>query len=109
MQFSRPLNISAYLLKAKTKVIVPHLAVRALFMQKEMGDERGNRLTALQEFDLEIKPTQIVRGKGLCRLAVEALVDQKEASEESGMLSLQYAQRELREELLWSNEALMYE
>jgi len=49
-----------YLLNAKTKVIVPHPAVRALFMQKEMGERRGNWITSLQEFDLEVKPTQIV-------------------------------------------------
>jgi len=45
-----------YLLKAKTKFIVPHPVVRALFMQKEMGERRGNWITTLQEFDLEIKP-----------------------------------------------------
>eukprot|EP00253_Pinus_taeda_P024110 PITA_24110 len=42
---------------AKTKVIVPHPDVRALFVQKEMGERRGNWITTLQEFDLEIKPT----------------------------------------------------
>ena len=51
-----------YLLKARTKVIIPHPAVRALFMQKEMGEQRGNWITVLQEFDLEIKPTKIVWG-----------------------------------------------
>eukprot|EP00253_Pinus_taeda_P001726 PITA_01726 len=54
-----------YLLKARTKVIAPHPAVRALFMQKEMGERRGNWITTLQDFDLEIKPTQIVRGYGI--------------------------------------------
>ena len=45
-----------YLLKERTKVIVPHPTIRALFVQKEMGERRGNWITALQEFDLEIKP-----------------------------------------------------
>lgn len=31
-------NFHPYLLKAKTKVIVPHLAVTTLFVQKEMGE-----------------------------------------------------------------------
>lgn len=36
-------------------------------------------------------------------------MDQKEAYEKIGTLILQCAQRELREELLWSSEALMHE
>jgi len=49
-----------YLLKARTKVIVPHPTVRALFMQKEMGEWRGNWITTLQEYYLKIKPAKIV-------------------------------------------------
>ena len=29
-------------------------------------------MTALQEYDLEIKPSPIVKGQGLCKLAAEA-------------------------------------
>ena len=57
-----------YILKNKTKVIVPHLTVRTLFIQKELGERRGNWVTALQEYDLEFKPASIVKGKGLCKL-----------------------------------------
>jgi hypothetical protein len=37
-------------------------------------------MTALQEYDLEFKPTTIVKGQGLCKLATEAMdsEDQKE-------------------------------
>jgi len=49
-----------YLLKERTKVNVPHPVVRVLFMQKEIGERRGNWITTIQEFDLEIKLTQIV-------------------------------------------------
>ena len=31
-----------YILKNRTKVIVPHPAVRSLFVQKELGERRGN-------------------------------------------------------------------
>ena len=51
-----------YIVKSCTKVIVPHLAVRSLFVQKELGERRGNWVTALQEYDLEFKPTSIVKG-----------------------------------------------
>ena len=31
-----------YILKNRTKVIVPHPAVQSLFVQKELGERRGN-------------------------------------------------------------------
>ena len=39
-----------YILKNRTKVIVPHPAVRSLFVQKELGERRGNWVTTLQEY-----------------------------------------------------------
>ena len=60
-----------YILKNRTKIIVPHPAVRSLFVQKELGERRGNWVTALQEYDLEFKPASIVKGKGLCKLMTE--------------------------------------
>ena len=61
-----------YILQNHTKVVVPHPAVRSLFVQKELGEQRGNWMTAIQEYDLELKPVTIVRGQGLCKLAAEA-------------------------------------
>ena len=37
-----------YILNNWTKVVVPHLAVRRLFVQKEFGTRRGNWVMALQ-------------------------------------------------------------
>ena len=51
-----------YILKNRTNVIVPHPTVRSLFIQKELGERRGNWVTSLQEYDLEFKPTSIVKG-----------------------------------------------
>jgi hypothetical protein len=42
----------SYLLKSRTKVIVPYPAVRNLLVQKEMGEKRENWMTSLQEYDL---------------------------------------------------------
>ena len=50
------------ILKNQTKVIVPHPAVRSLFIQKELGERRGNWVIALQEYDLEFKPASTVKG-----------------------------------------------
>ena len=70
-----------YLLRSHTKVIVPHIVARALLTQKEPGDQRGNWLTTLQEYDLEIKPTKLVKGQGLCKLMAEAQDPQMEEEE----------------------------
>ena len=64
-------QFKTYILKNRTKVIVPHPAVRSLFVQKELGERRGNWVTALQEYDLEFKPASIVKGQGLCKLMTE--------------------------------------
>eukprot|EP00253_Pinus_taeda_P022331 PITA_22331 len=61
-----------FLLKAHTKVIVPFSAVRQLLIQRELGEKRENWVTTLQEYDFEIKPTNIVRGQGFCRLLAGA-------------------------------------
>eukprot|EP00253_Pinus_taeda_P016778 PITA_16778 len=61
-----------FLLKTHTKVIVPFPVVRQLLIQKELGEKRANWVTALQEYDLEIRPAKIVRGQGFCRIWVGA-------------------------------------
>jgi hypothetical protein len=40
-------NFWSYLLKSRTKVIVPYPAVRNLLVQKELGEKRANRVTSL--------------------------------------------------------------
>ena len=60
-----------YIFKNCIKVIVPHPAVRSLFVQKELGERRGNSVTSLQEYDLEFKLATIVKGQGLCKLMTE--------------------------------------
>ena len=61
-----------YLLKSKTKVIVPFSAVRNFLVQKDHGEKRAHWMASLEECDLEIKPSQVIRGKGLCKLAAES-------------------------------------
>jgi hypothetical protein len=71
-------HFRSYLLKSKTKVVVPYPAVRNLSVQKELGEKRANWMTSLQEYDLEITPAQIVRDQGLCKLVVD-LVEKSES------------------------------
>jgi hypothetical protein len=65
-------HFRCYILKNHTKVIVAHPAVRSLFTHQEMGERRGNWMAVVQEFDLDIKPARLVKGKGLCKLAAKA-------------------------------------
>ena len=43
------------------------MSVRSLFLQKELGERRGNWVTTLQEYDLEFKPATIIKVQGLCK------------------------------------------
>ena len=74
-------HLHLYLLRSHTNIIVPHSMIISLLIQKELGDQRGNWLTTLQEYDLEIKPTKLVKGQGLCKLMVESFDLQKEEEE----------------------------
>jgi hypothetical protein len=78
-------HFQSYLLKSRTKIIVPYPAVRNLLVQKKLGEKRANWVTSLQEFDLEITPAHIVRGQGLCKLVVDLETEQKEDSDTSDL------------------------
>jgi hypothetical protein len=78
-------HFRSYLLKSRMKIIVPYPAVRNLLVQKELGEKRANWVTSLQEYDIEITPTQIVRGKGLCNLVADSTEGHQEESNMSNL------------------------
>ena len=61
-----------YLLKYRTKAIVPYPTVRNILVQKTLGDKISFWMTTLQEYGLEIKPSTVVKGKGICKLYFES-------------------------------------
>ena len=75
-------NFRPFLLKNHTKVIVPFPTVRQLLILKELGEKRANWVIAQQEYDIEMKPAKIVRGKGFFRLITRA--SNKSTNEDSG-------------------------
>ena len=77
-----------YILKNRTKVLVPHPAVRSLFVQKELGERRGNWVIDLQEYGLEFKSASIVKGQGLCRLMTESKDNEEHDWEDEAELHL---------------------
>ncbi|KAH9324684.1 hypothetical protein KI387_004862 [Taxus chinensis] len=64
-------NFRYYILNSHTVVLVPDMVVKSILTQQELGSLRGNWIAKVQEYDLDIKPTKLVRGKGLCQLMAE--------------------------------------
>ena len=61
-----------FLLKTHTKIIASFPAVRNPLVQKNVGEKRANWVTALQEYNTEINPANIVKGQGFCQMLVGA-------------------------------------
>lgn len=55
----------------KTKVYVDHLAVREYIMEGDITEKRENWITKILEYDVDIKPTKLVRRRGLCEYIVQ--------------------------------------
>lgn len=51
---------------------VPHAVVKDILSQSEVTIKRCRWITKIQEFDLEIKITKLVRGLGLSKLMAES-------------------------------------
>lgn len=61
-----------YILHSHCTIFIPKTAVKSILTQKEIGmNNRAVWIEKIQEYDLMIKPTNLVRGKGLCKLIVE--------------------------------------
>ena len=52
--------------------MVPRPTACTLFVQHELGKHKGNELNAIQEYDIEFKPTKIVKGQALCKPDTES-------------------------------------
>jgi len=74
-----------FLLKTHTKIIVLFSTVRNLLVQEDVGEKRANWVTTLQEYDVEIKPANIVKGQGFCKMLVGASLISKIPSTEIQM------------------------
>jgi ribonuclease HI len=61
-----------YDLHSKIIVYVPTSAVKDILVQPDSDGKRGRWLAKIQEFDLEIKPTKLIKGKGLAKLLAES-------------------------------------
>ncbi|XP_059077939.1 uncharacterized protein LOC131876533 [Cryptomeria japonica] len=65
-------QIRYYILHSHAIVFVPNFTVKVVLTQQDVGiNNRESWVSKIQEFNLDIKPTKMVRGQGLCRLMAE--------------------------------------
>ena len=61
-----------YVFHSKVIAYVRTSSVKDILVQADSDGKRGRWLAKIQEFDLEIKPTKLVKGKGLAKLLAES-------------------------------------
>jgi hypothetical protein len=59
---------STYVLHSKIIAYVPTNAIKDILVQPDSDGRRGRWLAKIQEFNLEVKPTKLVKGQGLAKL-----------------------------------------
>ena len=50
---------------------VPHAAVKDIMSQQDCLGIRGKWVSKIQEYDLEIKPTKLIKGHGLAKMLTQ--------------------------------------
>jgi hypothetical protein len=61
-----------YVMHSKIIVYVPSSSVKDIFIQADIDERRSKWIAKILEFDLEIKPTKLVKGQGLAKLLIES-------------------------------------
>ena len=61
-----------YVFHSKIIAYVPSSSVKDILVQPNNDGRRGRWLAKIQEFDLEFKPTKIIKGQGLAKLLDES-------------------------------------
>jgi ribonuclease HI len=61
-----------YVLHSKVTTYVPSASVKDILVQPDVDGKRGRWIAKILEFDLEIKPTKLVKGQGLAKLLAES-------------------------------------
>jgi hypothetical protein len=55
----------------KIKAFVPYPTVKDVLSQHDFLGSRGKWMSQIQEYDLEIKPSKIIKGQGLAKMLTE--------------------------------------
>eukprot|EP00253_Pinus_taeda_P005978 PITA_05978 len=65
-------DFQVYILHSRILAYVPNAAVKDVLVQTDPEGRQGKWIAALLEYDLEIKPTKLVKGQGLAKLMAES-------------------------------------
>ena len=65
-------HFRTYIGHSKVIKYVPHVAVKDILSQQDCLGIRGTWVSKIQEYDLEIKPTKLVKGQGLAKMLTQA-------------------------------------
>ena len=65
-------DFQVYILHSHILAYVPNAAVKDVLVQTDPEGRRGKWIAALLEYDVEIKPTKLVKGQGLAKLMAES-------------------------------------
>ena len=61
-----------YILHSHSIIFVPDVVVKSVLTQQDVGcNVKGAWVAKTQEYDIEIKPTKIVRGNAMCKVIAE--------------------------------------
>ena len=61
-----------YVLHSQILAYVPNSAVKDVLVQSDVEGKRGKWIAKIQEYDLDVKPTKLVKGLGLAKLLTES-------------------------------------
>eukprot|EP00253_Pinus_taeda_P033990 PITA_33990 len=64
-------DFRVYILHSHILAYVPNAAVKDVLVQADPEGRRGKWIVALLEYDVEIKPTKLIKGQGLAKLMAE--------------------------------------
>lgn len=57
-----------YVLQSQITSYVPNSIVKDMLIQSNVEGKRGKWIAKIQEYDLDIKPTKLIKGQGLAKL-----------------------------------------
>jgi hypothetical protein len=61
-----------YILHSRVTAYVPSASVKDILIQPNIDGRRGKWIAKILEFDLDNKPTKLIKGQGLAKLLAES-------------------------------------
>ena len=61
-----------YVLHSKVIACVPNAAIKDVLTQPDSEGKRGKWIAKIMEYDVDIRPTKLVKGQGLAKLLADS-------------------------------------